>query len=390
MSGEDLDKPATCSTGGNANNDDTCCTSPVPISDSNCANDCCKPSGKRMNNCSDDMCTPMTLPPSDCTGVSGPATAGDIDVRPYDCCIRSVYEKDDTTECCCRQSTKDQASTQSKGSDCAFSCCDASSNTPTCSEHLAKAVARFESLIRQGKCLCQRLMDEMSFCCCSTENAPCTSHTPPPRSGSTISAQPSECKAEIFQKTSTAHAARDQATQRLSDAEVVGPPSGDAERTAAREHVVLNVTGMTCTGCSKKLSNVLCGIPGLSNIKVTFVLGTAAFELDPGIERISVEDIVPLIERKTGFKLSRVTSGYMHLDVLLEPSAVRHIEEDSPNGFVSVEKVRTLRIVVLDFTGYDTADITTADILHRSAASIATVSPMTRQLLEPETSCLQM
>ncbi|RMY60769.1 hypothetical protein D0865_01357 [Hortaea werneckii] len=97
---------------------------------------------------------------------------------------------------------------------------------------------------------------------------------------------------------------------------------------------------MTCTGCSKKLSNVLCGIPGLSNIKVTFVLGTAAFELDPGIERISVEDIVPLIERKTGFKLSRVTSGYMHLDVLLEPSAVRHIEEDSPNGFVSVEKVR--------------------------------------------------
>ncbi|RMZ30705.1 hypothetical protein D0859_05188 [Hortaea werneckii] len=109
---------------------------------------------------------------------------------------------------------------------------------------------------------------------------------------------------------------------------------------AAREHVVLNVAGMTCTGCSKKLTNVLHGIPGLSNIKVTFVSGTAAFELDTGNDRISVEEIVPLVERQTGFKLARVTSGYMHLDVLLESSSIRHLEEATPDGFVSVEKVR--------------------------------------------------
>lgn len=194
----------------------------------------------------------------------------------------------------------------------------------------------------------------------------------------------------MFQKTSTAHAARDQATKRLSEGKVVGLPSPDAERAAAREHVVLNVAGMTCTGCSKKLSNVLHGIPGLSNIKVTFVSGTAAFNLDEGTEQLKVQDLVPLIERQTGFKLSRVTSGLMHLDVLLEPSAVRHLEDNFSNGLVSVEKVCTLREVVADRTSHGSTDKLTADILHRSAASIATVSPMTRLLLEPETSCLQM
>ncbi|GAB1739638.1 hypothetical protein NU219Hw_g4584t1 [Hortaea werneckii] len=344
VSGGDTCKPGTCSTEATPNSDDDCCTFPAPASDSICAEDCCKPSGKRMGDYSDDIRTPVKLAPRDRTAASGPSTAEGIDVNAYDCCTQSVDKKDDSTEACCK-SKKDQASTQSKGPDCALGCCDSISqrprtNNPTCGEHLAKAVAQFESLIRQGKCLCQRLMEEMNFCCCSTGETPCTSHTSPSRSGSAISAQPSECKTELFQKTSTADAARDQTTQRLSEGKVVELPSQDSERAAAREHVVLNVAGMTCTGCSKKLTNVLHGISGLSNIKVTFVSGTAAFDLDLGTEQLNVEDIVPLIERQTGFKLSRVTSGWMHLDVLLEPSAVRHLEDNSPNGLVSVEKVR--------------------------------------------------
>ncbi|KAI7282503.1 heavy metal translocatin [Hortaea werneckii] len=128
---------------------------------------------------------------------------------------------------------------------------------------------------------------------------------------------------------------------------------------------------MTCTGCSKKLTNVLHGIPGLSNIKVTFVSGTAAFELDPGTERISVEDIVPLVERQTGFKLARVTSGYMHLDVLLEPTSVRHLEEASPDGFVSVEKVRGKDCYRLT---YDPTLVGARDLLPPNAALAPPVS----------------
>lgn len=355
-SGRDSCKPATCSAGSNANNDDGCCTSSAPTSDDDCADGCCKPSSQPMDNCSEGSCRPVTLPPRDCNGGSCPAAARaiDIDIDADYCCTPSVEEKDGSAESCCKQSTKDQGSFQSGGPDCALSCCGPNSqrpptDLPTCSEHLTKAFAQFESLIRRGKCLCQRLMEEMNFCCCSAENTSCTSHTSPLRSGSAISAQPSECKTELFQKTSTANAAREQATKKLSEeGRIVGLPSQDAEGMAAREHVVLNVTGMTCTGCSKKLTNVLHGIPGLSNIKVTFVSGTAAFELDPGNERISVEDIVTLVERQTGFKLARVTSGYMHLDVLLESSSIRHLEEASPDGLVSVEKVCTLQEVVVD------------------------------------------
>ncbi|OTA31894.1 hypothetical protein BTJ68_09226 [Hortaea werneckii EXF-2000] len=327
-----------------------------------------------MNKCSDDSCTPVTLPsrpPGDCTGRSCLAAASGIDVDAYDCCTPSVDNKDDSTEGCCKQMAKEQGSSQSRGPDCALSCCDPKSqrrrtDLPTCSEHLAKAFAQFQSLIKREKCLCQRLMEEMDFCCCSTENTSCTSHTSPLRSGSAISAQPSECKTELFQKTSTANAAREQATKRLSEeGKIVGLPFQDAEGMAAREYVVLNVTGMTCTGCSKKLTNVLHGIPGLSNIKVTFVSGTAAFELDPGNERISVEGIVPLVERQTGFKLARVTSGYMHLDVLLESSSIRHLEEASPNGFVSVEKVRGKHFYRIT---YDPTLVGARDLLPHNAA----------------------
>lgn len=104
--------------------------------------------------------------------------------------------------------------------------------------------------------------------------------------------------------------------------------------------MVLNVDGMTCTGCSKKLMNVLNGVSGISNPKVTFVSGSATFELEHRNESTALDDVLSLIERQTGFKFSRVINEYQHVDVLMNSSVAQQLERESPDGLVNVEKAR--------------------------------------------------
>lgn len=63
--------------------------------------------------------------------------------------------------------------------------------------------------------------------------------------------------------------------------------AGDVEKVAAaREHVVLNVTGMDCSGCASNLTRALQAVPGTDNVKVTFITTTAELDLDPTVTAI--------------------------------------------------------------------------------------------------------
>jgi Cu2+-exporting ATPase len=112
----------------------------------------------------------------------------------------------------------------------------------------------------------------------------------------------------------------------------------DLEHNAAHEQVVLSVSGMTCTGCSTKMRNVLDAIPGLYKPKVTFVSGTAAFELDSNVAKL--DELLPLIEHRTGFKCSRILEGYQHLDLQMTPQAAKQLEESCHDGIVSINKTK--------------------------------------------------
>ncbi|KAK3723892.1 hypothetical protein LTR37_001376 [Vermiconidia calcicola] len=112
----------------------------------------------------------------------------------------------------------------------------------------------------------------------------------------------------------------------------------DIESAAAREHVVLNVSSMTCTGCSRKMLNVLAHIPRISNPTVTFVSGSAAFDFDRSVG--DPNDILPLIEKRTGFKLFRIIGEYQELDVLLDAANAQAFEMKGRDGLVSFEKLK--------------------------------------------------
>ena len=47
------------------------------------------------------------------------------------------------------------------------------------------------------------------------------------------------------------------------------------------ESLILNIKGMSCSGCVKSVSNVLQLLSGISSVKVSLELNNAAIEYDP-------------------------------------------------------------------------------------------------------------
>lgn len=355
---------------------DACCRPAVSKKDDDSTDTCCKPSlGRKEDNCTaagselsietskdganvcgtptvskkDDGCADTCCKPSlgskedKCSAAGSKLSVKTSNACPDACCKSSISGRDDDcADDCCEPPVKTMHDCAETNIECTDDCCgsdsqNASMELPSsCEKHLQAAFARFEALIRQGQCLCRRLMSEFNFCCCAQGDVACGSHTD---NKTHLSTQLSECKTELFSQTPRASAAKDHGTSIPLQAVAVQSTSKDAESGAAREQVVLNVDGMTCTGCSKKLFNVLDGISEISNPKVTFVSGTASFELEHRNETMGLENVLSLIERQTGFKLSRVISEYQHVDVLIKLPVAQQLEREPPDGLVSVEKV---------------------------------------------------
>lgn len=88
----------------------------------------------------------------------------------------------------------------------------------------------------------------------------------------------------------------------------------DIEKGEGLEHVALTVDGMTCSGCGNKMMRTLNAIPGVSSVKVNFVMGNAEFEVDTSIN--SADEVVRAAERATNFRCNRMASDDQVLDLL--------------------------------------------------------------------------
>ena len=91
------------------------------------------------------------------------------------------------------------------------------------------------------------------------------------------------------------------------------PGAIDLEKGTVMDHAVIQISGMTCTGCERKLKRVLSGIPGVHNVKTSLVLGRAEFDVDAGL---SINHVVSLLERKTDFNCTVRKEGH-RLEVLI-------------------------------------------------------------------------
>ena len=115
-------------------------------------------------------------------------------------------------------------------------------------------------------------------------------------------------KAYTSQHDSTSHKVPSiRGNQSLSPAVI------DIEKGLALEHAIVQISGMTCTGCERKLQRVSSSLPGVHNVKTSLVLGRAEFDVDVGL---SINEVALLLERQTGFKCT-IQQGGHQLEVLI-------------------------------------------------------------------------
>ena len=290
-----------------------------------------------------------------------------------DCCTSADNAADLCEDSCCNETASETDLL------CSRTCCDVTDGkseeaASACSEHLQSAFARFESIIRLSQCLCRKMIREFSFCCCCGQPASqCRDHarttskkadmktcTSPVANCEKACCGPSGVVKEEAASCKNACASRSVAVSpccngkdacrtekqasNIPESMPIHPAPTtqinndvDLETSRAKTNVALNVSGMTCTGCSRKMLNVLRDIPGLSNPHVTFVSGTAAFDFDPSFG--SPDDILPLIESRTGFKLSKANTEYHDLDVILDARKAQEYGREQRDGIVAFEKV---------------------------------------------------
>ncbi|KAJ5362023.1 hypothetical protein N7541_002867 [Penicillium brevicompactum] len=119
----------------------------------------------------------------------------------------------------------------------------------------------------------------------------------------------------------------------------------DLENQAnGNEHVVLSISGMTCTGCETKLNRTLATVPAVKDLKTSLVLSRAEFNID--LRLGSVEEVVKHLERTTEFKCERVQNKGSSLDLIVPDDAAKLVGQAWPDGVfdITILDKQTVRV----------------------------------------------
>ncbi|KAI2285744.1 hypothetical protein LOZ03_006562, partial [Ophidiomyces ophidiicola] len=108
----------------------------------------------------------------------------------------------------------------------------------------------------------------------------------------------------------------------------------DLEKSAGHEHICLSVSGMTCSGCGNKMAKTLRETPGVLNVRVNFVMGSADFDLDTNV--IEVNELMRQVTRATGFQCSKLSSSDQYIDVLVTKQSMAQLTNNFPPGVIDV------------------------------------------------------
>ncbi|KAF2179098.1 copper-translocating P-type ATPase [Zopfia rhizophila CBS 207.26] len=106
---------------------------------------------------------------------------------------------------------------------------------------------------------------------------------------------------------------------------------------SGKEHVILSVSGMTCTGCETKLKRTLGTVGSIKNLKTSLVLARAEFDLD--LSAGSLVEVMKHIERTTEFKCERVTNQGSNIDLIAPCDPSDFVKQEWPDGVTEMTVV---------------------------------------------------
>lgn len=103
------------------------------------------------------------------------------------------------------------------------------------------------------------------------------------------------------------------------------------------EHVVLSVSGMTCTGCETKLHRTITKLDSVRNLKTSLVLARAEFDLDVSAE--SLAEVMNHLQRTTEFKYERITNQGSSIDLITPGDPTEVTNRAWPDGVTGMSVV---------------------------------------------------
>ncbi|KAL4913875.1 E1-E2 ATPase-domain-containing protein [Aspergillus aurantiobrunneus] len=114
-------------------------------------------------------------------------------------------------------------------------------------------------------------------------------------------------------------------------------PTADLEKgIKGKEHVVLSISGMTCTGCETKLNRTLGTLPAVNNLKTSLVLSRAEFDHDASVQSLS--EVIKHMETTTEFKYEQVTDRGTSVDLVVS-DASEFMKQAWPRGVTEMTPV---------------------------------------------------
>ncbi|KAJ5766815.1 uncharacterized protein N7511_004431 [Penicillium nucicola] len=162
--------------------------------------------------------------------------------------------------------------------------------------------------------------------------------------------------------------ARTASESKTSDYVTMAP---DLERqNMGIEHVVLSVSGMTCTGCETKLNRTLATVSGVKNLKTSLILSRAEFDVD--LNMSSVKHVMNHLERTTEFQFDVITSSSgSSLDIITSEDLSTFINRPWPEGVIEVFPINKDEIRV----SFDPDVVGARDLIEKHWAGVARLAP---------------
>lgn len=228
-----------------------------------------------------------------------------------------------------------------------------------CSTHLSRAFDQYSAYLDQARCICRGILDRgWTKSCCESKPAPAKrAHDHAHATGSSH-AKTTHHHHQVRRRGKKAaedhsHGSGlekdDCCTTTQIDFAAPIPTNAkdrDLEKAAGLEHLALQVEGMTCSGCGNKMEKTLKGIPGVSGVRVNFVMGNAECNFDS--RTITADQIVKASERGTGFKCTPLASDDQTLDVLASGNAAKALT-DLPIGGITQAVIVDKKTVRLSY-----------------------------------------
>lgn len=153
---------------------------------------------------------------------------------------------------------------------------------------------------------------------------------------------------------------------RPSNPDVIDPEKSGI----GKEHAVISVSGMTCTGCETKLQRTLASLPYVSKLRTSLILARAEFEIDTNFA--TIEDVIKYLAHTTEFKCEQISTQGSSIDLICTEKAVAITNCTWPDGVrdIGLLDKDTIRVA------YDARVVGARDLIERGWEDPMQLAPM--------------